>query len=166
MRLDSSAKIQIHVGGVYGDKRKSMERFIGRFGRLDRKIQQRLAIENDDRNYTLRDCVNIHEKTGVPVIFDSFHHELNSSGESVAGALEYVSETWSKGDGVPMVDYSSQQSGKRKGRHAESIDLRRFRRFLRETGPHDFDIMLEIKDKERSALKALRVASGDRRLIR
>lgn len=166
MRLDSSAKIQIHVGGVYGDKPKSMERFIKRFGRLDRKIQQRLAIENDDRNYTLRDCLNIHEKTGIPVIFDSFHHELNSSGESVAGAFEDVTETWSKGDGVPMIDYSFQQSGKRKGKHAESIDLRRFKRFLRETTPRDFDIMLEIKDKERSALKALRAASGDRRLIR
>ncbi len=166
MRLDSSAKIQIHVGGVYGDKQKSMERFIKRFIRLDRKIQRRLVIENDDRNYTLRDCLRIHEKTGVPVIFDSFHHELNSSGESFSLAIQEVTETWSKSDGVPMVDYSSQRSGERKGKHAESIDLRRFKRFLRETTPRDFDIMLEIKDKERSALKALRAASGDRRLIR
>ena len=166
MRLDSSAKIQIHVGGVYGDKRKSMERFMKRFIRLDRRIQRRLVIENDDRNYTFGDCLNVHKKTGVPVIFDSFHHELNSSGESVARAIQDMTETWSKGDGVPMVDYSSQQSGERKGKHAESIDLRRFKRFLRETIPRDFDIMLEIKDKERSAMKALRAASGDLRLIR
>ncbi len=166
MRLDRSAKIQMHVGGVYGDKRKSMGRFTRRFSLLDRKIRRRLVIENDDRNYNLRDCVNIHEKTGVPVIFDSFHHELNSSGESIARAIQDVTETWSKSDGVPVVDYSSQQPGKRKGKHAESIDLKQFERFLRETNLHDLDIMLEIKDKEASAIKAVKAAWPDSRLIK
>jgi UV DNA damage endonuclease len=166
MGLDLSAKIQIHVGGVYGNKRKSMGRFISRFSQLNRKIQRRLSIENDDRNYTLRDCINIHEKTGIPVIFDSFHHELNSSGESNAHALDDVTETWSNVDGLPMIDYSSQERGRRKGKHIESIDLKDFKRFLKETEPFDIDVMLEIKDKERSALKALRAASGDRRLTR
>lgn len=166
MRLGLSAKIQIHVGGVYENKTKSAERFVKRFGRLDRQIRRRLVIENDDRNYSLRDCVNIHEKTGVPVIFDSFHHELNGSGESVERVLQDVTETWSTGDGVPMVDYSSQQSGSRKGKHAESIDLKQFGRFLRETSPHDLDIMLEIKDKEASAIKAVKAAWPDSRLIK
>jgi UV DNA damage endonuclease len=166
MELDPSAKIQIHVGGVYGDKQKSMKRFIRRFGKLGEEIQRRLVIENDDRNYTLRDCMDIHEKTKIPVIFDSFHHEVNSSGESNALALEYVTETWSNGDGLPMIDYSSQERGRRKGKHIESIELKDFKRFLKETESFDFDLMLEIKDKERSALKALKVASGDRRLIR
>ena len=63
-----------------------------------------------------------------------------------------------------MVDYSSQQTGELKGKHADSINLEHFKKFLAETKPFDFDIMLEIKDKEKSALKAVKAASQDDRL--
>ncbi|RZN37443.1 MAG: UV DNA damage repair endonuclease UvsE [Methanophagales archaeon ANME-1-THS] len=155
MELDTSAKIQIHVGGIYRDKGKSMDRFIQRFSELDERIQRRLVIENDDRQYSLKDCLQLHAATGIPVLFDVYHHELNNSGEPVRAAFDLFHTTWKKKDGVPMVDYSSQQPGERKGKHAESIDLEHFKRFLNETNGYDFDLMLEIKDKERSALKAV-----------
>ena len=68
-------------------------------------------------------------------------------------------------DGLPMVDYSSQKVGHRMGKHVETINLEHFRRFLEETKPFDFDIMLEIKDKEMSALKAIEIASQDLRFL-
>jgi len=43
------------------------------------------------------------------------------------------------------------------------IDLRRFEEFLEETSPVNFDVMLEIKDKEKSALRAVTAASHDPR---
>ena len=43
----------------------------------------------------------------------------------------------------------------KKGRHAQTIDTTSFEKFLNETAGLDFDMMLEIKDKEKSALKAL-----------
>jgi UV DNA damage endonuclease len=66
-------------------------------------------------------------------------------------------KTWKKKDGVPMVDYSSQEKGKKEGMHAKSLNSRHFRKFLRETKDLDFDLMIEVKDKEKSALKALRI---------
>jgi len=155
--LDTSAKLQIHVGGIYGDKAKSMQRFIERFAKLDERIRRRLVIENDDRLYTLRDCLRIHEETGIPVLFDVFHHEVNSSGESLHEAMKMVTRTWGTRDGVPMVDYSSQEPGERARKHAETIDLAHFQRFVEATrdAQVDCDLMLEIKDKERSAVKAL-----------
>lgn len=163
MGLDLTAKIQIHGGGVYGDRERSLERFVQRYSQLSKKVRRRLVIENDDRNYTLKDCLWIHKETGVPVLFDVFHHRVNSSGETLREAFEQFPRTWRGEDGTPMVDYSSQKTGERRGAHAESLDVRDFRRFLLETRPRDFDIMLEIKDKERSALKAIQVASNDRR---
>lgn len=152
--LDRTARIQIHAGGVYGDKPASLDRFCARFARLPAAVRRRLVVENDDRLYSVGDCLAIHERTGVPVLFDSFHHRLNGAGESAAAALALAAATWKTADGPPMVDYSSQKKGARAGSHAESIDLGHFARFIAACAAIDFDIMLEIKDKEQSALRA------------
>jgi UV DNA damage endonuclease len=163
--LTTTAKIQIHVGGVYGDKPASMERFIRNYEQLDERIRHRLVIENDDRLYSAADCLAIHERTGIPVLFDSFHHAVYNNGESVRDILGPVAKTWRSSDGIPMMDYSSQQPGKRAGAHAEHIDADDFGRVLAETRPLDLDIMLEIKDKEESVRAALAVAQDDPRLV-
>jgi len=163
MKLDASAKIQIHVGGVYGNKEKSANRFIERFERLDENLKRRLVIENDDINYNLQDCLKISAETGIPVLFDLFHHEINSSGETTSEAFKLFTKTWKKKDGLPMVDYSSHRIGESSRKHAESILPKHFEQFLRETNPFDFDVMLEIKDKEKSALQAVQIASQDYR---
>jgi len=165
MGLDASAKIQIHVGGVYGDKDKSMIRFVERFGKLDEILKRRLVIENDDRRYNLRDCLQISGKTRIPVLFDVFHHGVNNSGENMKEVFEHFTKTWKEKDGLPMVDYSSQKMGERRGKHVETIKLGDFGKFLEESKPFDFDIMLEIKDKEISALKAIEIASEDNRFL-
>ncbi len=165
MQLDRTAKMQIHVGGIYGNKSESMNRFVERYARLPGTVRDRLVIENDDHLYSLADCLNISRQTGIPVLLDTFHHQLNCSGESVGEAIQGVSSTWTAADGLPMVDYSSQGAGDRKGNHAESIDLEDFTQFLSRTKPYDFDVMLEIKDKEASALKAVAIVGEDERFI-
>jgi UV DNA damage endonuclease len=165
MHLDETAKVQIHIGGVYGIKMEAIDRFIKTYNLVGHSIKKRLIIENDDHLYTLRDCLYIHQQTGIPILFDSFHHECYNNGESLKSTLRAAMATWDrKRDGLPMVDYSSQDMGneidvnnknRKKGRHAQAIDLTSFEKFLNETAGLDFDVMLEIKDKEKSALKAL-----------
>ncbi len=57
-----------------------------------------------------------------------------------------------------MVDYSSQQSGKKKGKQPETLDPEHFKDLLNLTSSFDYDLMVEVKDKEQSALKAIEIA--------
>jgi UV DNA damage endonuclease len=164
MELDTSAKIQIHVGGVYGDRAQSMARFAKTYAMLNAAIRRRLVVENDDRSYALADCLELSAETGIPVLFDAFHHRVHDHGETQSEALRLAAQTWKKADGPPMVDYSQPAAGRSRGSHAISIDIRQFRRFLSETAPLNFDVMLEIKDKEKSAIKAVKAARRDPRL--
>jgi UV DNA damage endonuclease len=157
MKLDTTAKLQIHVGGVYGDKKAAIERFIMRYSLLPEQIRSRLVIENDDRLFSAHDCLKIHQETGLPILFDNLHHMLNNNGEPMRAAAIQCFDTWKTKDGIPMVDYSSQESGRKTGNHSQTIDLGDFQSFLDQIDGLECDIMFEIKDKETSALKALTV---------
>lgn len=54
------AKIQIHIGGIYYNKSFAKERFIKIFTNLDENLKNRIVIKNDDRLYTLKDCLEIN----------------------------------------------------------------------------------------------------------
>jgi len=62
MGLNETAKVQIHVGGVYGDKRSAMGRFVDNYEKLPDFIKRRLAIENDERLYSLKDCLSVSKE--------------------------------------------------------------------------------------------------------
>jgi UV DNA damage endonuclease len=154
MGLAANAKIQIHGGGVYGDRDAAIERFAARYARLPVAVRRRLIVENDDTSFALADCLRLHEHTGIPVILDTFHHECLNHGEPLDRALAAAAATWRPRDGRPMVDYSSQQPGARRASHTTTLVPAHFRMALRALRTVQCDVMLEIKDKEVSALKA------------
>ena len=160
MLLDKTAKLQIHGGGVYGDKPAALERFIVTYALLPENVKARLVVENDDRLYSLQDCLYLHEKTDIPILFDNFHHECLNNGEPMTEAVKLAAASWKPEDGVPMMDYSSQAVGERKGKHTDAIVEELFRDFLNQLNGQDMDMMLEIKNKEVSALKAVQIAQG------
>lgn len=153
--LDKTAKIQIHVGGLYGNKALAVKTFCENYNDLPQNIKKRLVIENDDRLFSIADCYDIHKKTAIPIIFDNLHHQCLSNQLDLITAFEMANNTWRTEDGIMMVDYSSQEPNAKKGKHAETIDLHDFKNFLQTTKKFDFDIMLEIKDKEKSGMRAL-----------
>ncbi len=152
--LSRDAKVQIHVGGVYRDKEKSKKRFIQVYKKLSKRIKEKLVIENDHHSYSLKDCLEINKEIGIPIVFDAYHHECLNNGESFQEAVSKASKTWKSIDGKLMVDYSNE--GDKKGSHSLHIDIEKFSVFLSETKKFDFDIMFEIKDKEKSALKVVK----------
>ncbi len=166
--LDQTAKIQIHVGGIYNNKDQAIERFVTRFQQLDVTIRDRLIIENDHRSFGIGDCVWIANQTSIPVVFDNLHHKVNNKGETENVAIRAALSTWRLRDGVPIIDYSDQDVNSPRLKHAPSINVQAFKEFIQRHNKLDFDIMLEIKDKEQSAFTALNILRQlkDPRLLR
>ncbi|MEM4710373.1 MAG: UV DNA damage repair endonuclease UvsE [Candidatus Woesearchaeota archaeon] len=155
MTLDSDAKIQIHIGGVYDDKEKAIKRFIDNYKKLSNDIKKRIVIENDEISYSLKDVLYISKETKIPVVFDVFHHKILNNNESLKEALLLASKTWKKKDGIMMIDYSTGKTRK----HDVSLNIKEFESFIKQAKNIgiDFDIMLEVKDKEKSAIRALKI---------
>ena len=155
--LDRSHKIVLHLGGGAGDRRAWLHRFRHAFERLSPEAHSRLVIENDER-WSLEDVLAAARSVSVPVVFDAFHHEVNGSLPKlgVRELVELAGETWREADGRQEVHFSTQAPGRRAGAHADTLDLRRFRRFAEQVDDLPLDCVLEVKDKEQSVLRARR----------
>jgi UV DNA damage endonuclease len=155
--LDRSHKIVLHLGGGAGDRRAWLHRFRHALERLSAEARSRLVIENDER-WSLEDVLAAASNVSVPVVFDAFHHEVHPSltGLGVRELVELAGETWREADGRQEVHFSTQAPGRRAGAHADTLDLRRFRRFAEQVDDLPLDCVLEVKDKEQSVLRALR----------
>lgn len=151
------AKMVVHLGGVYGDRENAMRRFAEIYQGLANSTKNPLVIENDERIYIVTDCISIHDETGIPGVLDILHHEANNDGESILIAFKMVRRNWTSSDGPPIVHYSTQEPGGRPGKHALSIDSQHSQTFLVSFRRYDFDVMLEVKDEERSAIEGIRV---------
>ena len=144
-------KINIHVGGAYGDKTESIKRFAQNFRLLSASAQKRLTVENDDKGglYTVMDLLPIHETTGIPIVFDYFHHKLNPGIQTEEEAFLTAYNTW---DVKPVFHYSSsrrenEDATSKKEAHSDWVHE------PINTYGKDIDIILETKMKELSLMK-------------
>jgi UV DNA damage endonuclease len=144
-------KINIHIGGAYGDKEKAIERWKKTWEDLSEGVKSRLAVENDDKAsmYSARDLYEmLHKSIGISVTFDSFHHDFCTGGLSKEDAALLSASTW-KSD--PAFHFASslrlnENSGAMKTAHADWIHEE-----LTDWGTGAW-IMVEAKAKELSIL--------------
>jgi UV DNA damage endonuclease len=148
--------INIHCNGVYGDKKSAMDRFILNFQRLSPSVQTRLTVENDDKEsmYSVKDLMYIHEKTGIPIVFDYHHHKFCTGGLSEEKALKLAVSTWPKGI-TPEVHYSESKSLHENNTKIKPQAHSDYITTLPNTYELDLDIMVESKAKELAILPFL-----------
>lgn len=156
--LCKKSDIILHIGGVYGDKESAMSRFVENYKKLPDNVVEKLVIENDDKSYTVEDVLKISKLTNLPVVFDNLHHKLNPSlaDKSEMEVIKLCLQTW---DRKPKIHYSDQDLNKKKGSHSENINVENFIRFIEEL-KEDIDIMLEVKDKNLSAIKCNNIVNN------
>lgn len=146
-------KINIHCNGVYGDKISAMDRFCKNFELLPKSVKSRLTIENDDKAsmYSVKDLMYIHNKIGIPIVFDYHHHRFNDGGLTEQQALELAASTW--GDIKPIVHYSESKALHESNDKIKPQAHSDYISDIINTYGNDVDIMLEVKAKELCLIK-------------
>lgn len=156
--VSASHKVILHIGGAYGDKQASLHRFIERAKGLPERVLSRLALENDDRQFPIDDVLEACGKLGIPAVFDTFHHACNPSAGDIPQYIRQCAVTWKTADGNQKIHYSQQNPGMRLGSHSKSIDIPSW---IRDSRWFDgLDVMLEVKDKNLSAIKCNLISNG------
>jgi len=151
-------KINIHIGGAYGDKKSAMKRFCENFNLLPHSVKDRLTIENDDREslYSVKELYEgVYQTIGIPIVFDYHHHKFCNGNLSEEDALKLACKTW--GIIKPVVHYSESKSTEYKD---SSIKPQAHSDYIYNhinTYGHKLDIMIEAKHKELAVLKYLNI---------
>ena len=142
--------INVHGGGAFGDKRRSLDDFARGLDRLSPASRGRLTVENDDRLFTPADLLPICRSAGIPLVYDVHHHRCTPDGMTVEEATERAIATW---DREPLFHLSSPiegWDGPRPERHHDFIDIRDFPDGWRGQG---LTVEVEAKAKEAAVLR-------------
>ena len=117
--------INIHAGGVYGNKFQALQRLESVVADLTGTVRTRLTLENDDISYTPRDLLPFCERLSVPIVYDVHHHRCNPDGLSVEEATALAGNIWHALEREQYCHISSPRNGWRGGDpkpHADYID--------------------------------------------
>lgn len=168
LRLDSSHKIILHVGGKYGDPQAALARFRSAYRDLDAAVKRRLVLENDGSIFSIAEVLNLCLAIGAPAVYDNLHNAIQPSDTAKSDAywIDACRETWAPADGAQKTHYSQQHPNKTRGAHSDTIAIDPFLSYVASLPEKRPDIMLEVKDKNRSAVKCqLCLSNPDHRLL-
>ena len=149
----------LHIGSSEFGKEQAMQRFIHTFRMLPKEIQKMIVIENDDKIYNIKDCLELSKKLHIPVVLDYHHHLCNGTEEPIEEFLDEIIKSW-KGE-IPKMHFSSPKSKQKKEyrAHHDYIDVDCFLAFLNLLKPfrQDIDIMIEAKKKDEAMFRLIRI---------
>jgi UV DNA damage endonuclease len=151
----------LHGGSLTGGADAALERLARGIDRLGAEARGRLALENDDRQFTPSALLPLARRSDVPLVYDVHHHRCHPDGLDVESATDAAAETW--GEREAWAHISSPRDGwsaPNPRPHADYVD------------PDDFPsawlgrrltIDVEAKAKERAVvaiMEALAVGAG------
>mgnify|MGYP003654524338 FL=1 len=162
------AKLNIHVGAHYNDRRMALDNFCKNFERLSEGVRSRLTVENDDRAslYSTKELYDeVFSRIGIPIVHDYHHHGFCTGGLSQEEAIKLAASTW--GDIVPVVHYSE---SRRDEKGDDTIKPQAHSDYIYDkidTYGVKLDVMVEAKMKELTVLryKELHGEENERKIV-
>ncbi len=128
--LIGAEQITLHGGGAEGGKPAALRRLALGLARLSARARARIALENDDRLYSVEDLLPLCAAEAIPLVYDVHHPRCDPDGLSVEEATVSAARTWSPRE--PWAHISSPERGWRSGDprpHADRIRPRDFPSF-------------------------------------
>ncbi|KKO99841.1 UV-damage endonuclease [Trichoderma harzianum] len=158
-QLDRDAVMILHMGGTYGDKAATLDRFRENYAKLPDGVKRRLVLENDDVSWSVHDLLPICEELNIPLVLDYHHHNIIFDPSLREGTLDIMSlydriaKTWTRKNIKQKMHYSEPT--------AEAItprDRRKHSARVKTLPPcaTDMDLMIEAKDKEQAVFELMR----------
>ncbi|EHK25932.1 uncharacterized protein TRIVIDRAFT_82204 [Trichoderma virens Gv29-8] len=156
---DRDAVMILHMGGTYGDKAATLDRFRENYATLSDGVKMRLVLENDDVSWSVHDLLPICEELNIPLVLDYHHHNIIFDPSIREGTLDImdlydrIAKTWTRKNIKQKMHYSEPT--------AEAItprDRRKHSARVKTLPPcaADMDLMIEAKDKEQAVFELMR----------
>lgn len=157
---DRDAVMILHMGGVYGDKAATLNRFRESYKNLSQDIKNRLVLENDDVSWSVHDLLPICEELNIPLVLDYHHHNIIFDADKLReGTLDImqlygrISATWTRKGITQKMHYSeptpSAITNRQRRKHSPRVST------LPPCDP-TMDLMIEAKDKEQAVFELMR----------
>ncbi|GJC90787.1 UV-damage endonuclease [Colletotrichum liriopes] len=150
----------LHMGGTYGDKASTLDRFRTNYAKLSPSVKQRLVLENDDVSWSVHDLLPVCEELNIPLVLDFHHHniifdsnQLREGTEDITKLFDRIRATWTRKGIRQKMHYSESCPGATTPR-----DRRKHSPRVRTLPPcpPDMDLMIEAKDKEQAVFELMR----------
>ena len=157
---DRDAVMILHMGGTFGDKSATLDRFRANYKELSDSIQMRLVLENDDVSWSVHDLLPVCEELNIPLCLDFHHHNIIfDSSQLREGTLDIMSlfprikATWDRKGIRQKMHYSEPTAEAITGRQRRKHNPRPI---TLPPCPVDMDLMIEAKDKEQAVFELMR----------
>ncbi|KAI4215971.1 MAG: hypothetical protein LQ351_001467 [Letrouitia transgressa] len=157
---DRDAVMILHLGGVFGDKAATIDRFRTNYLALPQHIKDRLVLENDDVSYSVHDILPLCEELNIPMVLDFHHHniifdadKIREGTKDIVALFPRILDTWRRKDITPKMHYSEPTpeaiTGRQRRKHNPRVATL-------PPCPADMDLMIEAKDKEQAVFELMR----------
>jgi UV DNA damage endonuclease len=150
----------LHMGGTFGDKAATLDRFRENYTHLSPSIKMRLVLENDDVSWSVHDLLPICEELNIPLCLDFHHHNIIFDSSQIReGTLDIINifprikATWDRKGIRQKMHYSEACPEAITGRQRRKHNPRPI---TLPPCPNDMDLMIEAKDKEQSVFELMR----------
>ena len=159
-QADRDAVMILHMGGTFGDKAATLDRFRTNYSKLSPGIKNRLVLENDDVSWSVHDLLPICEELNIPLCLDFHHHniifdssQLREGTHDIVSLFPRIKATWDRKGIRQKMHYSEQTPEAVTGRQRRKHNPRPK---TLPPCPDDMDLMIEAKDKEQAVFELMR----------